>query len=153
MATVAWTGGLFDPTASRWDFGREPERLAAALGALLGRGIGRIDGVVCSASGSRHGDRYEARVLRTLWPGAMPPLLTPKAVLGEHGGSTLAAAIAILHGHCVGAPVDGFESDPDLDVRPHYGPLEQPPARLLVTAFATGGACAFAVLDRMPDNR
>jgi hypothetical protein len=92
------------------------------------------------------GDRYEAQVLRTLWPRAMPPLLAPKAVLGEHGGSTLAAAIAILHGHTLGAPPDGFEPDPDLGVAPHHGPLPRP-RRLLVNAFATGGACAFAVLE------
>jgi 3-oxoacyl-[acyl-carrier-protein] synthase II len=147
LARVAWTCARFDPTSSRHGFGREPRTIAAAL---IAGGLDRagIDAVVCSASGSRHGDRYESEMLRALWPTALPPLLTPKAVIGEYGGGTLAAAIAFLHGRYLGAPQGGFAADPELDVRPHHGPLARPPARVLVDAVATGGACAFAVLER-----
>lgn len=147
LARVAWTCARFDPTADGFAFGREPAAIAHAI-ATAGLDCASIDAVVCSASGSRPGDRYEAELLRALWPRAMPPLLAPKAVIGEHGGGTLAAAIAILHGHFVGATADGFDVDPQLGVRPHYGPLSRPPARVLVNAIATGGACAFAVLER-----
>jgi 3-oxoacyl-[acyl-carrier-protein] synthase II len=130
------------------------------LGALgvghgtLGAGdgaLGAIDRIVSGASGSRTGDRLEARVLRAAWgAAALPPVLAPKGVTGEYGGGFLAAAVlAAAVAGVAAAPTAGFgEPDPDLGVSPHDGSPLPPPRALLVSSLAAGGAAAWLILGR-----
>ncbi len=104
--------------------------------------------MVCGACGSWPGDRFEARILRALWPtGPLPTIITPKAWLGEHGGAMLTSAVLIADGAACG-PTAGFaDPDPDLGVRPHAGgPLPVRPT-VLGMAAAAGGAISWAVLE------
>ena len=105
--------------------------------------------MVSGANGSIPGDRLEALVLKELWGDRpLPPILAPKAVTGEQGGSTLAAAVLALEGRPFGA-TPGFERvDPELGIAPHRGGELPRPSRVLVTALAVGGAAAWAVLER-----
>jgi 3-oxoacyl-[acyl-carrier-protein] synthase II len=149
LARVRAGGSAFDPTATTTGWGNDAERLAAAIGACLDRaGVasGSIGAVVCSASGSVLGDRLEARVLRAVFGQRLPALLVPKAVLGEYGGGVLATAVLALQGARFARPGAFETADPELGVVPHGGEVG---ARLvLVTAFAAGGAAAWAVLER-----
>lgn len=144
---TAW-GGAFDPSAPRHDWGDGAAELAAAIRRGLerrGRRPGDVDAVLCGAGGARRGDRLEAAVLRALFGGAPPPLVAPKGVTGEYGGAWLAAALPLLGGAPVAAA--GFATpDPELGVVP-AGPVARPPRRLLVTAFAAGGAAAWVMLE------
>jgi 3-oxoacyl-[acyl-carrier-protein] synthase II len=123
----------FDATAPPHDWGHGAEALADRLRAQLMRGgleAGDIDLVVSGASGSRRGDSLEIDILGHFFaPGAVPPIHTPKAVVGEYGGGALAAAILALSGE--GLP-SGFEGRP---------------RRLLTSALAAGGASAWLVLE------
>lgn len=144
---TAW-GGAFDPTAPRHDWGEGADGLAAAMRRGLeryGLAPGDVDAVLSGASGARRGDRLEAAVLRRLFDGAPPPVLTPKGTTGEYGGAWLAAALPLLEGRPVAAA--GFSTpDPELGIVPVERP-PRPPSRLLVTAFAAGGAMAWVMLE------
>jgi len=152
LARVAWSGAAFDATASASDWGDGEERLAAALRAgldeLPGGAVG-IGAVISGASGARRGDRVEARVLSTAWGGApLPPVLVPKAVVGEYGGGILASGLLALEGAPFGRTTGFEEPDPEVGVEPHAGgPLELP-SRVLLTGLASGGAAAWLVLER-----
>ncbi|MFL6193883.1 MAG: beta-ketoacyl synthase N-terminal-like domain-containing protein [Thermoanaerobaculia bacterium] len=148
---LAW-GNAFDPTAplTGWGHGHEP--LARSLLRMLSRaGLSPsdIDLVVSGASGSRDGDRLEARVLRAAWGGAqLPPVVTPKAVTGEYGGGLLGGAVLAAAGSPFG-PTPGFgEPDPELGIAPHDGSPLARPSTVLVTSLAAGGAAAWLVLGR-----
>ena len=158
---LAW-GSAFDPSAppTGWGHGHAPlgralTRLLARAGAAGdatgddGGGLGWIDRVVSGASGSRGGDRLEAAVLRTAWgDAALPPVLTPKAVIGEFGGGFLAAAVLAASGAPSG-PTPGFSQvDPALGIAPHDGRPLPAPRRILVSSLAAGGAGAWLVLGR-----
>jgi 3-oxoacyl-(acyl-carrier-protein) synthase len=151
-ARIGWSGAGFDPTAPVSDWGDGHAPLAAALGAGLSDlpgGVAGIGAVVSGASGSRRGDRLEARVLRGSW-GAhpLPPVLVPKAVTGEYGGGILAPALLALEGAPFG-PTPGFtEIDPEVDVTPHCGEARPAPARILMTGLASGGGAAWLVMER-----
>ena len=150
---LAW-GSAFDPTASRTGWGTGGERLARSLLRTLERaGIdpGQIDRIVSGASGARDGDRLEARMLRAAWgERPLPPVLAPKATVGEYGGGFLGGAVLAAGGAEFG-PTPGFsEPDPELGlelgVMPHDGSPLPPPSTLLVTSLAAGGAAAWLVL-------
>lgn len=146
LARLLGTASAFDPEAPATGWGSDPAALAPALERLLaGADVGAV---VCGASGSVAGDRLEARVLKAAWGGCpLPPLLAPKAVLGELGGTQLAAAVLALDGEPCG-PTPGFsEVDPELGVAPHDGGALAP-STLLVSSLATGGAAAWAVLAK-----
>jgi len=147
----AW-GSAFDPTATRTDWGNG----GALLGRALARGLDRfgvaldeIDAVVSGASGSRGGDRVEAHMLAAAWDGkALPPVLAPKELTGEYGGTFLGAAVLAALGRGV-TPLDtAFEVDPDLGLRPRRGVMPEDARRVLVTSTASGGAAAWLVLER-----
>lgn len=149
---VAATAGAFDPTASESDWGEGDEALARGLSRALaaaGRGIDTIDAVVAGASGSRRGDRLEARIFeRMRRGGTFPPILVPKAVTGEYGGGQLAAAFLAATGAAFGAVTTLSRVEPGLGVTVHDGsPLPVPDA-VLVSALAAGGAGAWAVLEK-----
>lgn len=141
----------FDPDAPVSSWSDRPDTLARRLRDGLARaGIapGDIDRVVSGASGSRAGDRLEGRVLRTLWgEAATPPILAPKGVVGEYGGGHLAAAVLAAAGRPFG-PTAGFaEPDPEIGITPHDGSELAPPASLLVSSLAAGGAAAWAIFE------
>jgi 3-oxoacyl-(acyl-carrier-protein) synthase len=138
-------GRAFDPSASQIGWGRGHEPLARAMRAS-GVDPSSIDAVVCSASGSRDGDRLEAHVLRELFGARVPPLLVPKAVLGEYGAGVLVPALLALEGARFARPAGFRAADPELGLVPHDGELSA--RRVLVEAFAAGGAAAWVVLER-----
>lgn len=145
LAHLLGSASAFDPGAPAAGWGSDPAVLAPALERLLAH-TGEIGAVVCGASGSVAGDRLEALLLKAVTGDRpLPPLLVPKAVLGEFGGAQLAAAVLALAGEPFG-PVRGFsEVDPELGVRPHAGGAPAP-AALLISSLATGGAASWAAL-------
>jgi 3-oxoacyl-[acyl-carrier-protein] synthase II len=154
LARVGRSGAAFDASASVTDWGAGAEPFAAGLRAAFARmpgGAAAIGAVVSGASGARRGDALEARVLGAAWgEHPLPPLLTPKAVVGEYGGGILAPALLTLEGAPF-APVAGFaEPDLDLGVQPGSSAGGPPPARLLLTGLASGGSASWLVLERAP---
>lgn len=153
LARVGWSGAAFDATAPVSDWGEGAEPLADALReglAGLPGGAAGVDAIVSGASGAVRGDRLEARTLRAAWDRApLPPVLAPKAVVGEYGGGIIAPALLALGGSRFG-PVPGCgEPDPELGVTLHGGGTELRPARLLLTGLASGGAAAWLILERV----
>lgn len=149
LARLRSAASAFDPRSPVADWAADADVLAPSLARLLKRcGETEIDAVICGASGSISGDRLEAQVLRQVWgQDPLPPLLAPKAVLGEFGGAQLAAAVLALAGESFG-PTPGFSKiDPELGVRPHDGGTLEVKS-VLVSSLATGGAASWAVLSR-----
>ncbi len=151
LARLRSVTSAFDPRAPRNGVCDRPGRLARVLGRFLeasGLAPGDVDAVVSVASGAFALDRLEARVLKRVWGGRpLPPVLVPKAVVGEHGGALL-AGLTLAAGGAAFGPTPGFsEVDPALGVVPHDG-AELAPERLLVTGLATGGAAAWAIVER-----
>jgi 3-oxoacyl-[acyl-carrier-protein] synthase II len=150
VARVAGGGAAFDPTATASDWGTGVAGLGRALRETLRRSEcapDQIDVVVSGASGSRRGDRLEGLVLRALYPGGVPPVLAPKAVVGEYAGGVLSAGLLAMRGAAFG-PLAAFETpDPDLAIAPHGGQPLPPVRRALLSSLAAGGAAAWAVLE------
>ena len=142
LATVEAGVRAFDPTAGRAGWGRGGAVLADRLRARVEPD--GVDVVVSGASGARAGDALEAAVLHA-WRPALPPVLVPKAVLGEYGGSLLAGALLAAEGRPFG-PTPHFREPDEGGVVPHDGRALPPPGRVLVTALAAGGAAAWMVL-------
>ncbi len=150
LARVLVWGSAFDPTAPRTGWGSGGGRLARALLRSLeraGLAIGAVDRIVSGASGAVEGDRLEAGFLRAAWGARpLPPVLVPKATVGEYGGGFLGAAVLAAAGAPFG-PTPGFtEPDPGLGIVPHDGAVLPPPSTVLVTSLAAGGAAAWLVL-------
>lgn len=146
---VAWEQA-FDATATAHGWGTGAEALSARLEAgLARRGVSpaSIDRVVSGASGSVAGDALEAAVLRRLFAGAVPPVLAPKGVTGEHAGGQLAAAVLAASGAPAWRTAGFHTPDPALAVAPHDGSPLPPARRVLASALAAGGAAAWLVLD------
>jgi 3-oxoacyl-(acyl-carrier-protein) synthase len=152
LARVAWSGAAFDATAPVSDWGDGHARLAAVLRAGLDEepgGAAGVGAIVSGASGARRGDRIEALVLRAAWGEApLPPVLVPKAVIGEYGGGILAPGLLALEGAHFGPPHGFAEPDPAAGVTPHRGGARQIPSRVLLTGLAAGGAAAWLLLER-----
>jgi len=152
LARVAATGAAFDPTAPVSDWGGGHEALSRALRGALARErrtIETIDLIVSGASGARQGDRLESATLVAAWQGApLPPVVTPKAVVGEFGGGLLAAAVLAAEGAHFGRPVAFETRDPELHIVPHDGSPLPAPHRVLITSLAAGGAASWALLER-----
>ncbi len=152
LARVSVSCAAFDATAPASDWGVGHESLARALQAALLRakvGVDTIDLVVSGASGARRGDRLEAETLAATWGEAkLPPVVVPKAVVGEYGGGFLGAAVLAAEGSPFGRPVAVSTRDLTLPVFPHDGRPLPVPRRALVTSLAAGGAAAWAVLER-----
>jgi 3-oxoacyl-[acyl-carrier-protein] synthase II len=146
---LAW-GSAFDPTAPRTGWGTGAARLARSLRRGLeraGLGVGDIDRIVSGASGSRDGDRLEADLLRAAWgERSLPPILAPKATVGEYGGGFLGAAVLAAGGAPFGPTLGFAEPDPELGIVPHDGTDLPAPSAVLVTSLAAGGAAAWVVL-------
>ena len=107
-----------------------------------------IDMIVSGASGSRAGDRLEAATLRAAWGGQeLPPVIAPKAITGEYGGTFLGAALLAARGKPVNSGKFFEEPDPELDLTPYTGP-PLAPRRILVSSLASGGCGNWLVLER-----
>ncbi len=152
LARVSATGAAFDSTATVSDWGKGHEPLARALRATVARagaGIEDIDRIVSGASGARRGDRLESDILASAWGSAtLPPVVTPKAVVGEFGGGLLAAGVLAAEGAPFGCVAACQMQDPGLAVAPHDGSPLAAPRRVLITSLAAGGAAAWALLER-----
>lgn len=148
---LAW-GSAFDPTAPVTSWGAGEASLAHHLLRTLRRaGLAPedVDLIVSGASGSREGDRLEARVLRVAWGDApLPPVAAPKGVTGEYGGGLLGAAALAAAGSPAGATAGFGEPDPSLGIVPYGGAAMPSPSTVLVTSLAAGGAAAWVVLGR-----
>lgn len=143
-------GAAFDPSAAAHDWGRGEAGLGRSLRRFLDRaGLapGEIDLIVSGASGSRHGDRIEALTLRAAWETRLlPPVVAPKGTTGEYGGGFLAAGLLAASGEAPG-PTAGFtEVDPELGLAPWTGGALPAPRVSLLTALASGGAAAWALV-------
>jgi 3-oxoacyl-[acyl-carrier-protein] synthase II len=143
-------GAAFDPSAQAHDWGRGEEGLAKALRRFLarsGRSPGEVDLIVSGASGSRRGDRLEALTLRAAWEARqLPPVVAPKGTTGEYGGGFLVAGLLAAGGEPPG-PTAGFtEVDPELGLEPWQGGDLSAPRVTLLTALASGGAAAWALV-------
>lgn len=151
MARLRAQLAAFDPTAPAAGWGRHPE----ALGQRLRHGLRRqgvdidsIDRVVSGAAGHRQGDWAEARVLEALWgESAPPPVLVPKATVGEYAGGFLAASALAATGIAFAATPGFEEMDPGLGIVPHDGQTLAAPHRLLVSTLGVGGSAAWLVLE------
>ena len=140
MAWARWN----DPSAGPTSWGNGAASLAAAL-LRAGCEPGEIGRVISGASGSVEGDRLEAGVLRAVFGAALPPVLAPKAVVGEYGGGHLAAS---LWGLGVTNPPAVFRTqqpDPELGVSATGGAGLPPAEQVLVSSLAVGGAAAWVV--------
>jgi len=151
LGRVLGWGRAFDPGAGVAGWGRGEELLAAELGRAFSRsGISpqRISLVLSGASGSRAGDRLEARVLRRIWPGAdLPPVVATKSVTGEYGGGLLAAVAVALRGDGVGTL--GFvEEDPECGLSPAASAGLAAGEVALVTSLSAGGGAAWLLVER-----
>jgi 3-oxoacyl-(acyl-carrier-protein) synthase len=155
LAKIAGSAGAFDPTAPRHGWGTGHWMLGRTLRRTLERaGVAPtgIDLIVSGASGSIPGDRLEALTLRAAWEEApLPPVVAPKAVTGELGGTQLAVAVLALAGAPFG-PTPGFRAvDPELGVEPWSdrsgGSFPRPVRRVLVTSLTPSGTAAFLVLE------
>lgn len=155
-AEVLGGGSAFDPSAPRIGWGRGHSTLAAALRRTLDQsGVepGEIGHVVSGASGSVAGDWLEAKLLTAVWPGdRLPPILTPKATLGQYGGGFLAACILTAAGGTFGATLDIGDMDPELDVMPFGGTLSGG-GLSLATSCASGGSAAWFLLEGVGADR
>ena len=152
LARVVAGSSAFDPTARPIGWGSGHLSLARAIRTDLLRcdiDPRGLDAVICSASGSRDGDALEARVLHELFGHALPPILVPKAVLGEFGGGVLASALLALRGAHFGMPVANDAVDPELGITLHAGEVRA--QRVLVLAFAAGGAAAWVVMQAIDE--
>jgi 3-oxoacyl-(acyl-carrier-protein) synthase len=142
----------FDATAPAGGWGRGAATLARALERgleRLGLAPERIDLIVSGASGSRHGDRLEAQVLRAAWGARpLPPIVAPKAVTGEYGGAFLAAAILAVEERAAWGASWYAESDDACGIAPHKGPIPDGARTVLVTSLAAGGSASWLVLER-----
>ncbi len=150
LAKVKFWSRAFDPTASRAGWGTGYAALGSGLAEkLTAAGIDpdSIDAVVSGASGARHGDWLEGRTLGQAFGARVPPVLVPKAVVGEYGcGGVLAAGVLALAGGTFRRPAGFQELDPDIGIEPFDGDLPAP-RRVLLSGLGSGGAAAWVILE------
>ena len=143
-------GAAFDPSAQAHDWGHGEAALGRSLRRFLaraGRSPEEIDLIVSGASGARRGDRLEALTLRAAWEsGKLPPIVAPKGTTGEYGGGFLAAGLLAAGGFRPG-PTAGYTTiDPELGIAPWTGGELPAPRLTLLSALASGGAAAWALV-------
>jgi len=152
LARVTASVAAFDATAPVSDWGTGSQSLARALRSGLARAdqsLESVDLIVSGASGARRGDRIDALSLAAAFGGTpLPPVVAPKAVVGEYGGGFLASAILAADGAAFGRAQAFTTQDPELPFAPHDGSRLPAPKHVLVSALAAGGAAAWALLER-----
>ena len=151
LARVRGWGSGYDASASRVGWGRGVAGLSRSLRRCLSRSgveLRDIDMIVSGASGSRAGDRLEAATLRAAWEGRdLPPVIVPKAITGEYGGTFLGAAVLAAQGRPIHSGGSFEEPDAELGLCPYTGPPIVP-RRVLVSTLASGGCGSWLVLER-----
>lgn len=149
LARVGRTVRAFDPTAPRSGHGTDSKALAHNLQQHFGEQMLRVGTVVSAASGARRSDALEAQVLQRILPQVAtahgPRVLAPKAVTGEFGGGTLAAAMLAVSGAEFAAPAACKTPDPELGIALRSGPTQVAP--VLCSAHAAGGSSAWTMLE------
>ena len=149
LAEVIAAGSGFDPWSPRSGWSRNPATLSKPLAAFLkenGYAPDDIAILVSGACGHRGADRLEGGILKQTWGRSkLPPVITPAAVSGAHGGSLLAGSILAASGREFG-PTPGFlHADPELSIIPHDGSELPTPNAVLLTTCAVGGAAGWAL--------
>lgn len=134
----------FDPTASRVGHGTG-EHLAASMQRGFGEQLHHVDAVVSAASGARRSDALEAQLLHQTLP-TLPRVVTPKAVTGEFGGGTLAAAVLALRGASFALPAGCTQPDSQINIPLTSGPIVA--QRLLCSAHGAGGVSSWLMLQQ-----
>lgn len=145
LARIGPAVRAFDPTASRVGHGSDVDSLAASMHRGFGTELRSIDAVVSAASGARRGDRLEADLLHRAFA-ELPRVLTPKAVTGEFGGGTLAAAVLALTGADFAVPNGCKNPDPSCKVPLAAGPVVA--QHVLCSAHGAGGVSAWITLQQ-----
>ncbi len=143
-------GGAFDPRARPTGFGPDGSILAGAIEASLqraGLAMEAFDAVVGGASGSRHGDLAEGRVLSRLLSRDVH-VVTPKAVAGECCAVALAGAVLTAASDRPAVAAGFVETDPDVGVVPYTGGEWSVPRRVFSLAVAAGGSCSWIGIER-----
>ena len=117
--------------------------------ASAGVAPGEIDAVFASANSTPRVDAAEAKALRAVFEGHVPPVCSVRGALGESGSggavSVLAACFALRAGRLPGTA--GLVSpDPELGLEVSALSREMRVRRVLITGFASGGAAAVLVL-------
>lgn len=152
LARIRAHASAFDATAGRAGWGRGVETLASALARMLRQAEvepSEIDLIVSGASGSRDGDRIEARTLRQVWKDdALPAVTAPKAILGEYGGGLLGAALTAVDLGVIADSSASFEIDPELEIEPASDLPAGPPRLVLVSGISSGGTASWLLLER-----
>ena len=113
-----------------------------------GRHPAEVVRIVAGASGAVAGDRLEAEVLQAAWAGTpLPPILAPKAHVGQYGGGFLAAAVLSLAGGVLGPTLGFSREDPALGIQPFGGGSLEPAPLTLVTTMGSGGSSSWLLLE------
>ena len=148
---VGW-GRAFDPSSSRVNWGKGVTALESGLSRCFHQfemDFSEIDLIISGASGSISGDRLEAWVLKKAWTGQnLPPILTPKGITGEYGGTFLAAAVLAASGNSrISFPA--FEIlDPELNIFPHDGSRLENIKKTLITSLGSSGTGSWLILEQ-----
>lgn len=145
LARVGTGVRAFDPTASRVGHGTGSATFAESMRLGFGGQLDSVDTVVSAASGARRGDALEAELLRLVLPN-VARVLTPKAVTGEFGGGTLAAAMLAMSGADFALPEGCANPDPTIDIPMHAGPVRS--KRMLCSAHGAGGVSCWIMLEQ-----
>lgn len=145
LAHVRGWARAFDATAPRTGHGTGSEMLAERVRERLGSQLEAVDTIVTSASGARRGDALEAEILHRVFE-TIPKIVAPKAVTGEFGGGTLAAAMAVLHGQSIGRPQGCIRPDHQLEIALHDGALHA--RHVFCSAHAAGGVSSWLTLSQ-----
>ncbi|MEX1025741.1 MAG: beta-ketoacyl synthase N-terminal-like domain-containing protein [Planctomycetota bacterium] len=145
-ARIAGWARANDPSASATDWGVGADGLAAALSGRID--LASIERVVSGAAGARRGDALEAQVLLKAFRGAVPPVIAPKAIVGEYGSGFLASALHFATSDVVPKPLATAVPDPALGLVAMGGVTLAPARRTLVTSLASGGPAAWVALAR-----
>lgn len=151
LARVNRFGSAFDATAPRIGWGTGHGPLGRALARTIeaaGRQPSEVTRIVSGASGAVDGDRIEAEVLTEAWAGApLPPILAPKAHVGQYGGGFLAAAMLSVAGGVFGPTLGFAREDPELGIRPFSGGSLAPSPLSLITTMGSGGSASWLLME------
>jgi 3-oxoacyl-[acyl-carrier-protein] synthase II len=151
LGRIRGFAGAFDATAPRLGWGGGSAVLARAVDRLLsssGCRASEVTRIVSGASGSVAGDRLEADVLNAVWTGApLPPILVPKAYVGQYGGGFLAGAVLSVSGGSFGK-TPGFQAvDSALGIHPFGGGVLTPAPLSLFTTVGSGGSASWLLVE------
>lgn len=151
LGRIRGFASAFDATAPRLGWGNGSATLAGAVRRMLtsaGCATEDITRIVSGASGSIAGDRIEADVLNAVWAGGpLPPILVPKAYVGQYGGGFLAGAVLSVAGGLFGKTPGFTCADPALGIQPFAGGVLAPAPLSLFTTVGSGGSASWLLVE------